>query len=603
MKRLVSVVSVALVWCGLGLESALAQDAIGLTDGLIGHWPLVKDAMDVSGNGRDAKVSGVVWRNGSLKDGEKAAAMFDGRGAFLEVPVHPKLKLGRGDFSVAAWVFTDGSTDDVPGDILSQYDPSTRRGFHLGMKTNTGVTFNQANFRQLQFGIDNDRVSDWRDCGKPGKKSLLAFGLIAHNGRLFAGTCEPGADDSGRVYMYSHGTTWTDCGSPAPSNAITAMAAHGGKLYVGTGKYRVAGSALAESENANLGGRVFRYAGGMKWIESGQLDSRFDLKPGFGKLSRVEAVSGMVTFQGQQYAGSLYKPPGFFVNAGAGGWHDVGVPDGKRVEALAVYNGHLYASSYDSGHVYRFDGKTWTDLGQLGDPEVNTQTYSFAIYEGRLHAGTWRSGKVYRLEETQVQSKNPSPPAPLPAEPGRGEKDEQPRFEWRDVGRLGEELEVMGMLVHNGRLLAGTLPLAEVYQFDGGDKWRRLTQLDTTPDVKYRRAWTMVEYQGQLFCSTLPSGRVHACEVGKLATWDYEFPTGWHHVSAVKSGGKLLLFVDGKLKSSSTDFSPEDFDLSNDQPLQIGSGPNDFFHGRLRDVRLYRRALTVDEAALLAKSP
>ena len=553
--------------------TATAQE-VELSRGLIGHWPLVKDAKDVSGNGRDAKVNGVVWRSGPLKDGEKAAAVFDGRGTFLEVAAHPELKLGRGDFSVAAWVFTDGSTDDVPGDILNQYDSATRRGFHLGVKTNTGVTFNQANFRQLQFGIDNDRVSDWRDCGQPGKKSLLAFGLIAHDGRLFAGTCEPGVGDSGRVYMYSHGTTWTDCGSPAPSNAITAMAAFGGSLYVGTGKYRVAGSALAESENANLGGSVFRYAGGMKWIESGQLDSRFDLKPGFGKLSRVEAVSGMVTFQGQQYAGSLYKPPGFFVNAGAGGWNDVGVPDGKRVEALAVYNGHLYASSYDSGHVYRFDGKTWTDLGQLGDPTENTQTYSFAIYEGRLYAGTWRSGRVYRFEEAN---------------------------KWTDVGRLGEELEVMGMLVHNGRLMAGTLPLAEVYQFDGGDRWRRLTQLDTTPEVKYRRAWTMAEYQGQLFCSTLPSGRVHACEVGKLATWDYEFPTGWHHVAAVKSGGKLLLFVDGKLKSSSTDFSSEDFELSNDQPLRIGSGPNDFFHGRLRDVRLYRRALTVDEAALLAK--
>jgi hypothetical protein len=42
------------------------------------------------------------------------------------------------------------------------------------------------------------------------------------------------------------------------------------------------------------------------------------------------------------------------------------------------------------------------------------------------------------------------------------------RFEdvnrWTDAGRLGEELEVMGMLVHKGHLIAGTLPLAEVYR-------------------------------------------------------------------------------------------------------------------------------------------
>ena len=63
----------------------------------------------------------------------------------------------------------------------------------------------------------------------------------------------------------------------------------------------------------------------------------------------------------------------------------------------------------------------------------------------------------------------------------------------------------------------------------------------------------------------------------------------------MKSEGKLLLFVDGVLKSSSTDFEVKDFDLSNDQPLRIGSGPNDFFHGRLRDVRLYRRALSQAE--------
>lgn len=159
----------------------------------------------------------------------------------------------------------------------------------------------------------------------------------------------------------------------------------------------------------------------------------------------------------------------------------------------------------------------------------------------------------------------------------------------------------MGMLVHNGRLIAGTLPLAEVYQFDGGNKWLRLAQLDATPEVKYRRAWTMAEFQGRLFCSTLPSGRVHACEVGKVVTWDEEFPTGWHHVAAVKSKGKLMLFVDGKLKSSSTDFDSEDFDLTTERPLRIGTGQNDHFRGRIHDVRLYRRALTTDEVANLAR--
>jgi hypothetical protein len=68
----------------------------------------------------------------------------------------------------------------------------------------------------------------------------------------------------------------------------------------------------------------------------------------------------------------------------------------------------------------------------------------------------------------------------------------------------------------------------------------------------------------------------------------------------MKSGGKLLLFVDGELKVSSSSFNRDDFDLSSTLPLKIGCGPNDFFHGRLRNIRLYNRALTLDEISSLA---
>ncbi|WP_397569425.1 LamG-like jellyroll fold domain-containing protein [Schlesneria sp. T3-172] len=566
--RVTSTVIFALFLChGLAPTLASADDKPALDKGLVGHWPLVKNAIDISGNGLDGRVNGVTW-NDPAADHNAQGASFDGQKSYLEIPANKNSALGSKDFSVAAWVWTDGSTDDIPGDILSQYDPASRRGFHVALKTNTGVTLNQANFRQLQFGIDNDKSSGWRDAGKPGKESLLSFGLITHRGRLFAGTCEPGEGQSGRVAMYAHGTTWIDCGSPSPSNAITAMASFGGELYVGTGKYRVAGSALSESPNQHLGGQIFRYAGGTNWVECGTLKLP-------GQPDRIEAVSGLVTFQGRQYAGSLYKPAGFFLRSETGDWNEIDVPDGKRVEAMAVYNGHLYASSYDNGHVYRFDGKTWSDLGEVGKPGENTQTYSFAVYQGRLYVGTWPSGRVYRFEDAN---------------------------NWTDVGRLGEELEVMGMLVHNGRLVAGTLPLAEIYQYNGGTEWQRITQLDTTPDVKYRRAWTMAEYQGQLFCSTLPNGRVSSCEIGKLTTWDEEFPTGWHHVAAVKTGGKLDLFVDGELKSSSTEFDAADYNLTTEQPLKIGVGPNDHFRGRLRHVRLYNRALSTAEAKALASA-
>jgi len=46
---------------------------------------------------------------------------------------------------------------------------------------------------------------------------------------------------------------------------VTALAVHDSKLYAGTGKYRLAGSALPESENMHLGGRVYRQPGAVAY--------------------------------------------------------------------------------------------------------------------------------------------------------------------------------------------------------------------------------------------------------------------------------------------------------------------------------------------------
>ncbi len=531
-------------------HSPAAEPPTNLRQGLVGHWPLATDGRDTSGAGRDAAQHGVEFRDSG------GAATFNGRDAFLEAPVDLP-PLGTGDFSVALWLHTDKELADVPGDLFSQYDAKRRRGFHLSLKTNAGVTTNQANYRQLQFGIDDNREQDWTDCGRPGQ-AILAFGLTSHDGELYAATCEPGKDAPGRVYRYAGGAEWTDCGAPAACNAVTALAVFDGKLYAGTGKYRLAGSALAESENTRLGGQIFCYEGDSRWTDCGQL-------PG------VEAVGGLVVFRGRLYASSLYRPAGFYRYEGGEKWTDCGAPDGKRVEALGVYNGFLYATSYDGGHVYRYDGERWTDCGQLGD---NTQTYSFAVYEGRLFVGTWPSGRVYRFEDVN---------------------------RWTDAGRLGEELEVMGMLVHNGRLLAGTLPLAEVYCYEGGEAWRKLARLDHTPDVKYRRAWTAAEFQGRLFFSTLPSGKIFSYQAGASATSDRELPSGWQHVAAVKAADRLQLYVNGARVAESDKFNAADYDLASEQPLRIGFGANDYFRGKLRDVRLYGRALSEAEISELAK--
>jgi hypothetical protein len=421
---------------------------------------------------------------------------------------------------------------------------------------NVGVVGSQANYRNLQFGIDNGKIAEeWTDRGHVGN-AVLVYSLAVYDGNLYAGTCERGKEESGHLYRYEGGSNWTDCGSPDPSNAVGSLAVYGGKLYAGVSRYRLAGSSLAESDNPHLGGKVYRYEGGQTWVDC-------------GKLAGAEAVNGMVVYRGKLYASSMYSP-GLFRYDGGTKWTSCGSPEGKRVEALAVYNGAIYATGYDQGAVYRYDGEKWTHCGKVGD---STQTYGFAVYEGQLYVSSWPNARVYRYA---------------------GDNN------WIDVGRLEEEHEVMGLAVYNGKLYGGTLPLAEVFRYDGDSNWTKTGRIDFTPDVRYRRAWVMAVFQGKLFCGTLPSGHVYSMEAGKSVTYDKEFRPGWNHLAAVKAGDRLKLYVDGKLAATSTAFNPAEFDLSNQKPMAIGFGAHDYFDGSLRELRLYNRALTDAEVGKLA---
>ena len=150
----------------------------------------------------------------------------------------------------------------------------------------------------------------------------------------------------------------------------------------------------------------------------------------------------------------------------------------------------------------------------------------------------------------------------------------------------------MPLLVYNGKMYGGTLPLAEIYRYDGDEKWTRFGRVDHTPDVKYRRAWSMAVFQGRLFVGTLPSGRVLSIETGRNATFDRELKSGWHHIAAVRGENNLNLYIDGAMVAESSRMNPEEYDLSIDSPLRIGFGAQDYFRGRIFDVRLYRGELT-----------
>ena len=70
-------------------------------------------------------------------------------------------------------------------------------------------------------------------------------------------------------------------------------------------------------------------------------------------------------------------------------------------------------------------------------------------YESELYCGTWPEAKVFRM--------------PRGGGGGGGGLVSDP---WVDCGRTGEEKEVMGMAVYNGKMYAGTLPAGEVYRYD-----------------------------------------------------------------------------------------------------------------------------------------
>lgn len=73
-------------------------------------------------------------------------------------------------------------------------------------------------------------------------------------------------------------------------------------------------------------------------------------------------------------------------------------------------------------------------------------------------------------------------------------------------------------------------------------------------------------------------------EAGKCVGCDRALPSGWRHVAAVKAGGKLKLYTDGRCVAESDAFDPDEFDLANRQPLRIGLGEVDYFNGKMRDV-------------------
>lgn len=526
-----------------------------LDNRLIGHWKFQSDCEDSSNNAHTSQSCAVELGLPGPGGHLTKAAGFNGCTSLVEVADSKSLDFGSGDFSIAVWVHTEKNMSDVVGDILSKYDPAARRGFNLNIVSLAGVTSTHANERNLHFGIDNGRIDpEWTDCGRPGNAMHIAS-LCVFDNALYAGTFEWEADGAGHVWRYAGDNHWEDCGSPATCNCVTTMAVYDGALYCGVTRYKAEGSCLPPSPNENPGGKVFRYAGGKEWIDCGQLDD------GWG-------IHCMIVFNGKLYAAPTYEHQ-LYVYAGGRDWRAVG-PD-ARVMSVGCWNGGLFALTSGCDDIYRMDTDgQWESLGR---PHESRQNYSFVVHNGKPWVGTWPLADVFRYDGPNT---------------------------WTRMGSPDYSKEVMGMALYNGKLYAGVLPMSQVYRHEENESWTFVGEVDSTPNHRLRRAWSMAVFNGKLYCGTLPAGHVMSLEAGKMATVDRSLEPGWRHLAAVRKNGRLSIMIDGKIAAQSGEFNPGDYELGNNRPMRIGCGAHDHFNGRMCDLRLYRRALTVSDTTALA---
>lgn len=550
--------------------------------GPIGSWDLAADGRDASGQGLHAVVRGAVAFGASTDPAfGRPVARFSGGG---RLEVASGAARGVGDVTVAAWVHAAADPTTVLGDVVAWFDPRTRHGFTLGFEHGAPCG-SHGNDRTVWFGIDAGTTPRFVDHGRPGDATVMVCSVAAFEGDLYAATWEGGPSPRGRVYRLVAGD-WEDCGSPWDANAVTRLTVHGGALYAGVSRLRGGGSGLGDSVNQNPGGRILRYEGGQTWSDMGQ-------------LAGADSVAALVPFGGALYAAPMYSEGVFRFDA-PGTWTWCGSP-GRRLLALGVHGGSLYGAGNDHAHVdsaialtkagvvvparspsggggvFRYDGgERWTSRGLQPD---TTQLYSIETYGGHLHIGTWPSGLVFRAADLDA--------------PGDAT--------WEPTGRLGDETEIMNLQAYNGMLYGGTLPHAQLYRYDADDAWTLLATLDETPDVLYRRAASMVVFRGELFVGTLPSAHVHSMRAGSVATNDQSLVPGWHHLTGIRRGGLVELFVDGVLVSTGEgDVMAGSITPSAETPLVLGGGPRAGLEGELAAVRLWDRALNPDEVRELS---
>jgi hypothetical protein len=163
-----------------------------------------------------------------------------------------------------------------------------------------------------------------------------------------------------------NGTNWESVGTGV-NGPVYALAFKNQELYVG-GAFSTAGG-LTVSNLAKWSGGVWSDVGG-----------------GFNDQVNciyVSSSSGVV-HAGGKFSLSGANPMNHVSKLVSGTWTQLGTGIGAVVNALAEYNGSLYAGSESlSGPVHKFDGSIWSVVSGLASGKV----FALASFAGYLYAG------------------------------------------------------------------------------------------------------------------------------------------------------------------------------------------------------------------------
>jgi N-acetylneuraminic acid mutarotase len=172
-------------------ESAVATLEVddSLMQGLVGWWKFDENngtvATDSSGNGNNGTlINGPTWATGKIG----GALSFDGLNDYVDAGNDSVLDVGKGDFSLAAWILS--SHTDFR-DIVAKRNPSSFNGW-VFQHTHLSVRL-WANATQLDGNFPSNVVGSWQQLVVVREKSL-AKGTHYHDGKSLVSSSYTSAD-------------------------------------------------------------------------------------------------------------------------------------------------------------------------------------------------------------------------------------------------------------------------------------------------------------------------------------------------------------------------------------------------------------------------